>query len=123
VTRDGELHAVLGTMGGDTQPQVVLQLLARLLHAGQSVGAAVRAPRWALGEGGFSVWDEGDLATTVEWDGPESWASGLADRGHRVVRARRDANFGHAHVIVRRPDGVLAGAADPRALSGSASGY
>jgi gamma-glutamyltranspeptidase/glutathione hydrolase len=123
VTRDGELHAVLGTMGGDTQPQVVLQLLARLLHAGQSVGAAVRAPRWALGEGGFSVWDEGDLATTVEWDAPESWASGLADRGHRVVRARRDANFGHAHVIVRRPDGVLAGAADPRALSGSASGY
>jgi gamma-glutamyltranspeptidase/glutathione hydrolase len=123
VTRDGELHAVLGTMGGDTQPQVVLQLLARLLHAGQSVGAAVRSPRWALGEGGFSVWDERDLATTVEWDAPESWASGLADRGHRVVRARRDANFGHAHVIVRRPDGVLAGAADPRALSGSASGY
>ena len=35
VTRpDGSLRAVLGTMGGDSQPQVVLQLLARLLARG-----------------------------------------------------------------------------------------
>ena len=30
-----------GTMGGDTQPQILLQLLARLLHHGESPGRAV----------------------------------------------------------------------------------
>ena len=53
------LRAVLGTMGGDSQPQVVLQLLARLLVAGQSPAACIGAPRWRLGSGGFDVWDHG----------------------------------------------------------------
>jgi gamma-glutamyltranspeptidase/glutathione hydrolase len=123
VTRDGDLHAVVGTMGGDTQPQVVLQLLARLLPGHQSPGTAVRSPRWALGAGGFDVWDDDDPATTIEWDAPASWETGLVDRGHRVERAPRAANLGHAQVIVRAPDGVLAGAADPRALSGAATGW
>jgi gamma-glutamyltranspeptidase / glutathione hydrolase len=123
VTRDGELHAVVGTMGGDTQPQVVLQLLARLLHAHQSSGTSIRSPRWALGDGGFDVWDDPDPPTTIEWDAPASWEADLAALGHRVQRAPRGGNFGHAHVIVRGPEGMLAGAADPRALSGSATGW
>ena len=123
VTRDGRLHAVLGTMGGDSQPQVVLQLLARLLHAGQSPGTAIRSPRWSLGAGGFDVWDDPDPSTTIEWDAPDTWESGLAALGHVVRRAPRGANVGHAHVIVRGLDGMLAGAADPRALSGAAIGW
>jgi gamma-glutamyltranspeptidase / glutathione hydrolase len=123
VTRDGRLHAVIGSMGGDSQPQVVLQLLTRLLHAGQSPGAAIRASRWALGTGGFDVWDHPDPATTIEWDAPDTWETGLAALGHRVQRAPPGANFGHAHVIVRGVDGMLAGAADPRALSGAATGW
>ena len=36
VTRDdGALDAVIGTMGGDAQPQILLQLLARTLIAGE----------------------------------------------------------------------------------------
>jgi len=83
----------------------------------------VRSPRWALGGGGFDVWDDPDPATTIEWDAPVSWEEGLAERGHRVERAPRTANLGHAHVIVRAPDGMLAGATDPRALSGAATGW
>lgn len=121
---DGSLTAVLGTMGGDIQPQVVLQLLARLLHLGQSPGAAVHAPRWTLGEGGFTSWEHpGPQATTIEADAPEEWAEGLARLGHRVVRAAPGANVGHANAIVVGSDGVLAGAADPRALTGGACGY
>jgi gamma-glutamyltranspeptidase/glutathione hydrolase len=122
VTRDGALHAVLGTMGGDIQPQVVLQLLARLLHSGQSPGRAVRSPRWSIGDGGFTSWEDPDPEIRIEADAPASWERGLAERGHRVVRAPREANLGHAHAIVRGTDGMLAGAADPRALSGSATG-
>ncbi len=124
VTRGGRLTAVLGTMGGDIQPQVVLQLLARLLRNGESPGRAISAPRWTLGEGGFSTWTgAGPQVTTLEATAPASWETGLADRGHHVVRAEPGANAGHAHVIVRTDSGVLAGASDPRALTGAAIGW
>jgi len=120
----GGLTAVLGTQGGDIQPQVVLQLLARMLDAGQSPAAAVDAPRWMLGDGGFSTWeDDGPQVTMLEVCAPASWAQGLTERGHRVVRAEAGANFGHAQAIRVLPDGVLAGAADPRAITGAASGW
>src|SRR6185436_1063893 len=46
VTRpDGSLRQVLGTRGGDSQPQLVLQLLARTLAFGQDAGTAMAAPR------------------------------------------------------------------------------
>ena len=43
---DGSLHTVLATMGGQAQPQILLQLLARRLKAGR--GARRRARRRAL---------------------------------------------------------------------------
>jgi gamma-glutamyltranspeptidase/glutathione hydrolase len=45
---EGRLELVVGTMGGDAQPQIVLQLLARLLAGQEEVGAAIAAPRWVL---------------------------------------------------------------------------
>ena len=58
---DGSLDMVIGTMGGDAQPQIVLQLLARLLHNGENVGDAIAAPRWVLSGAppfgnGFDTW-------------------------------------------------------------------
>lgn len=128
VTRpDGSLRAVLGTMGGDAQPQVVLQLLARLLVAGEEPGDAVAAPRAVLagtapGGTGFDTWaDPDDVVLRVEQHAPPAWPDGLAGRGHAVEVAGFDpAGFGHAHVIEVRPDGVLAGAADPRSMVGAA---
>lgn len=120
---DGTLAAVLGTMGGDMQPQVVLQLLVRLLHHGQSPGRAVSAPRWTLGDGGFSTWaGDGPQVTTIESTAPRSWDDGLTALGHRVVRAPAWTNAGHAHAITRSPDGMVSGAADPRAITGGAVG-
>lgn len=128
VTRgDGSLRAVLGTMGGDSQPQVVLQLLVRLLVAGQPPGATISAPRWVLANHdsaiGFSTWrDPGALGVDVEGHAPAGWFDGLAHRGHRVrARAPLDHGFGHAHLIDTE-GGTLGGAADPRAGSGAAVG-
>jgi gamma-glutamyltranspeptidase/glutathione hydrolase len=124
VTRGGRLSMVLGTMGGDIQPQVVLQLLARLLRNSESPGRAIAAPRWSIGEGGFDTWaGDGPQTTTIEADAPASWENGLSDRGHVVVRADPQANAGHAHVITLTGNGVLAGASDPRALTGAAVGW
>ncbi len=118
---DGTLRSVLGTMGGDTQPQIVLQLLAALLVDGRSPASAVGAPRWRLGDGGFDTWDDGGPGHVgLEDDCPPDWVDGLRARGHDVrVDPAWNSGYGHAHVIERDPDGVLAGAHDPRALTGA----
>ncbi|HET7530432.1 MAG TPA: gamma-glutamyltransferase [Mycobacteriales bacterium] len=125
VTSGGELDMVVGTMGGDTQPQILLQLLTRLLAHGESAGDAIAAPRWALTDsgagGGFSTWAaHGQVQVALEETTPPEWAGGLAARGHDVTVT--PGNYGHAHVIALR-DGVLEGASDPRALTGSCAAY
>jgi gamma-glutamyltranspeptidase/glutathione hydrolase len=131
VTRpDGSVRVVLGTMGGDAQPQFLLQVLARLLRAdasGESVnaGTAVEAPRWRLGGGGFGIWDgDGPDQTNVEHDASAAWDAGLAERGHDVVRSRFDPDHGFGHTQLIAVDGdMLDGAADPRTVTGAAAGY
>jgi gamma-glutamyltranspeptidase/glutathione hydrolase len=65
---------------------------------------------------GFDTWTAPDgPVVEIEGHAPASWLSGLAARGHRVVaRPAYDGGFGHAHAITI-DDGVLSGAADPRA--------
>jgi gamma-glutamyltranspeptidase/glutathione hydrolase len=110
---DGSLHTVVATMGGQTQPQILLQLLARRLRAGQAPADALAGGRWVL---------DGD-AVAVEAHAPTDWFAGLPARGHRLrPRPSWDDDFGHAHLIAVEDD-HLAAAADPRTGSGSASGF
>ncbi|WP_433241026.1 gamma-glutamyltransferase family protein [Streptosporangium sp. CA-135522] len=124
VTRpDGSLRSVVGTMGGDAQPQILLQVLTRLLAHAQTPGEAVGAARWRLASGGtgFDTWDAPDQAVVEVEDGG-SWGEGLRERGHPVGAMPYGSAFGHAHLIDVLPSGVLAGAADPRSIIGSAAG-
>ncbi len=86
-TRGHDLLAVFGTMGGDAQPQILLQLAARLFHHGQSPATAVHAGRWALHgpQSGFDTWTapEGPVLS-IEGHAPDAWRTGLAQRGHVV---------------------------------------
>jgi gamma-glutamyltranspeptidase/glutathione hydrolase len=122
---DGRLRTVLGTMGGDGQPQVVLQLLARLLGAGLAPGPTLTAPRFTLtvpDAVGFDTWDRSDELVVAVEDGTD-WPEGLTRRGHRVaVRPWGHGLFGHAHLIDVLDGPVLAGVAEPRALTGAAVG-
>jgi len=123
---DGTLRAAAGTMGGDSQPQILLQVLCRWLHHGESPGRAVAAPRWVLSDRtGFDTWLTPDPTVLVEADAPAAWVDALRARGHAVVVAGEDdtRGFGHAHLLAAAPGGGWAGAADPRALIGAASGY
>jgi len=130
VTRpqDDALTMTIGTMGGDSQPQILLQLLARLLRNEQAPADAIAAGRWVLtgpeGGAGFDTWDaRGRVRVALEGHAPAAWDDGLRGRGHDVVRTSAfNTGFGHAHVIVNRSDHVAA-ASDPRALDGSAAGY
>jgi len=74
-------------MGGDAQPQIILQLLARLLRAGQDPARAITAPRFTLdapSAGPFRLWWGEDLTVLVEADAPPAWPDGLTSHGHRV---------------------------------------
>ena len=123
VTRaDGTLALVIGSMGGDTQPQILLQLLTRLLHHRESPGRAIASARWRLSGGttGFHTWsDRGRVTVGVERHAPPGWSEGLRSRGHDVtIDDPFGHGYGHAHVIAVE-DEVLAGASDPRARTGS----
>ena len=121
-TPEGDLSMVLGTMGGDSQPQILLQLLARMLHGGETPGAALAAPRWVLGNvggGDFGTWRSGgEVEVQLEAGAPPAWRTGLEQRGHATGSP---FHVGHAHVIARGEE-HLAGAADPRALAEAAAG-
>ena len=125
-TRAGGLAAVFGTMGGDAQPQILLQVAARLFRHGQSPDRAISAGRWILHgpTTGFDTWTgAGGPIVLVEGHAPDSWVDALTARGH-AARAQPawDSGFGHAHAIVVEDSGLLAGAADPRTVIGSAAG-
>ncbi|HMC42187.1 MAG TPA: gamma-glutamyltransferase [Acidimicrobiales bacterium] len=136
VTRpDGSLHTVAATMGGDSQPQVLLQLLARTPQVGQAPGPAVAAGRWALSTRartgadelpaiGFQTWRAGgEVTVRMEGHAPGPWAGALAARGHHVERTEEfDHGFGHAQLITVAGD-HLAGASDPRARGGAAAAW
>lgn len=129
ITRtDGSLFSVLGTMGGDAQPQIVLQIITRLLRHQQSTTPwqAVDAGRFVLRGPvtGFDTWTSARPPTVqVEGHASASWATDLADRGHAVeLRGRFESGFGHAHAIVLREDGTMSGGADSRSIVGTCAG-
>ena len=124
-TPEGDLAAVLGTMGGDAQPQILLQVAARLFHHGQSPGRAIASGRWALHgpETGFDTWSAPSCGVNVEGHAASTWLDGLATRGHAASNTPPwDSGFGHAHAIIAGPDKTWAGAADPRCIVGSCAG-
>jgi gamma-glutamyltranspeptidase/glutathione hydrolase len=122
----GGLRTVLGTMGGDTQPQYVLQMLAASLLHERDPGRVLRQARWKIAPdddgGGFDTWRVGHgREVRVEEHFDSAIVEGLVARGH-AVRTAHSSEFGHAHLIEVTPHGSLAGAADPRALTGAAGG-
>lgn len=109
--RDGKLWGPFGTQGGDAQAQIHLQLVTNLVDFGMDPAAAIDAPRWVAGgrlaDDPRRVWVEGRMrASSIE---------ALSARGHLVgIGPEWDPHAGHAAIILREPDGTLAGAADPR---------
>lgn len=110
VLANGDLLAY-GSMGGDGQPQTQAVLFTRSVVFGQTLQEAIRAPRWLLGR----TWGRNSDALRLEARFPESIVASLRARGHRIeMLAPFDEAVGHAGMILRRRDGSLSGAADPR---------
>lgn len=101
--RDGKPRLIFGTMGGDTQIEIHLQLLARVFVVGQELGEAIAAPRW-MHRGGRLVAEPG-----------------LPEIGAEPLPLEFPELAGHAHAILVE-DGHVAAAFDPRS-DGAAVGY
>ncbi len=116
--RDGEPWVVVGSMGGDAQPQIHAQVVSALVDGGVDVATAVAQPRWfAEPEEHFAPPD------TVRAE--PRFRDGLLDElvamGHPVRPVRAfDSMLGHCHAIElvdggpAAPDGSVAAATDPR---------
>ena len=109
--RDGRIMPY-GSMGGDGQPQFQSAVFTRYARFGMEPGAAIDAPRWRLGRS----WGADDFGVMMENRFDPDLVSALERAGHRVVVLpdAYDEALGHAGAIVRRADGRLFGAADPR---------
>lgn len=104
-------HMVYGNMGGDGQPQSQSAVFSRYAWFGHSLQQAVSAPRWLLGK----TW--GQETTTLKFENRFDAAvmQQLRDAGHDVeLLDGYSDTMGHAGAIVRLPEGLLLGAADPR---------
>ncbi|MFY9588534.1 MAG: gamma-glutamyltransferase, partial [Actinomycetota bacterium] len=97
---DGRPRVVFGTMGGDAQVQIHLQLLTRILVAGEPVEEAIAAPRWQF-----------TGSTLLVEDGLPPLDELLPDLEVEPMPTPELA--GHAHAILIEEDGLHA-AADPR---------
>jgi gamma-glutamyltranspeptidase/glutathione hydrolase len=116
-TRQGRLAALLGTRGGDHQPQLLMQMAIRLFWAGIEPGDAQSRPRWMIEP--FAA-DSPEVA--IEPGASPQIEEGLRARGHSVSR-RQDAQpgWGPISVITISDEGLRTAAADPRVATTAAA--
>ncbi|MBI2296283.1 MAG: gamma-glutamyltransferase family protein [Betaproteobacteria bacterium] len=118
VFRDGRTM-VYGTMGGDGQPQTQAAVFTRVAVFGMDPQSAVAAPRWLLGRN----WGETGDTLRIESRFPAFVPAALGGCGHEIeILPDYDETMGHAGAIVRHPNGVLEGGADPRS-DGAVAAY
>lgn len=103
----GEFAFTLGTPGGDSQTQTILQITHNMLVFGMTPQQAIEAPRFRSLSG---------LRLAIEDRVSEEALLDLRQRGHLLNLVEGwTAIFGGAHMIHHDPEtGVLTAAADPR---------
>jgi gamma-glutamyltranspeptidase len=134
VLRNGKPYMAIGTMGGDAQPQIHVQLLTAVLDFGMNPQQAITAPRWRSGrmrlyppvrhhelipgQRGLDELTDRDVAEVVVME--RRFTNGapllLEMLGHRIqFEESWGDGMGHAQAIRIDPETHLfEGAADPR---------
>jgi gamma-glutamyltranspeptidase / glutathione hydrolase len=108
---------VLGSMGGDAQPQIHAQVVSALVDRGADIATAVGGPRWFV-EPREHYAPPVDVLIEPRFEA--GVLEGLAALGHPVTSAEPfDGSLGHCHAIELvdggpRDSGSLAAATDPR---------
>lgn len=109
-SRGERLAAVLGTRGGDAQPQLLLQVAAAALGSHMSPSEAQALSRWAV-----RGLDPGSSHSVLVEPGLADQVDELAGRGHDVaVTAGPQPGWGPVSLVTIAGSGLRIGAPDPR---------
>ena len=116
-SRGGELSLVLGTRGGHQQPQLLAQVSAHHLAAGDEPRVAQSRPRWTT--------EHFAPGTTSSLRLESSYAVDIVDdlrtRGHTIELVEGPTGgWGPISMIAVGSDGLRTAAADPRVATSSA---
>jgi gamma-glutamyltranspeptidase/glutathione hydrolase len=111
--RDGRPAMVFGTMGGDGQAQIHLQVYTAVARFGLNIQEAIEMPRWIHGAA------DGQESLQMEGRFPPATVAALRRLGHLVhEEGMWQSAMGYAQGIVfDTSTGVMQGGADPRAES------
>jgi gamma-glutamyltranspeptidase len=115
--RNDQPWVILGSMGGDAQPQIHAQVVSALVDGGADVASAVAGPRWFVEPAEHYAPPD---TVRIEPRFGSALVAGLADLGHAVAPTEPfDGALGHCHaieVVAGGPagGGSLAAATDPR---------
>jgi gamma-glutamyltranspeptidase len=133
VLKNGAPYIALGSMGGDAQPQIHVQVLSAIIDFGLNVQQAISAPRWRSGrvrvaspqkgqevhgQSGVDEHLERAIAEVVLME--RRFMSGVALEldllgHHTIVEGLWEDGMGHAQAILINPEThIFEGAADPR---------
>ncbi|MFN0172335.1 MAG: gamma-glutamyltransferase [Bryobacteraceae bacterium] len=115
--KDGRLAFVLGSPGGTTIPNTVLQVVLNLIDHGMNLQEAVDAPRihhqWLPD---VIKYEKYGLAADV--------VRALETKGHQFQPAKEAGSIGMVHAIqIEAETGIRLGASDSRSADGKAAGY
>jgi gamma-glutamyltranspeptidase/glutathione hydrolase len=119
--RDSKPWIAHGSMGGEIQPQIFMQVVSAIVDGGADIATALAGPRWA-------AWSDTHMGPPTEalLESRFSREVGreLESRGHRVKWAEAfDSALGHANAVELVPAGngnqTLAAATDPRTEGGA----
>ncbi len=114
-THNGSTALILGTRGGQFQPQIIAQVAASLLYAGLSPAEAQAAPRWQFEEDGPGEEPTLNLEPLLY----ETNGNSLSVLGHPVQRYEKSTEgWGPVALIDER--NRLVAAADPRVSTATA---
>jgi len=120
--RDGQAGPwiVVGSMGGDAQPQIHAQFVSNVVDGGLDIGQAVAAPRWSV-EPRFHFDPPRTVAIESGFD--QGFVDTLVALGHPLVDVGGfEAGIGHQHAIElvdggpAAPGGSVAAVTDPRSV-------
>lgn len=116
-TEDGKLRHVLATMGGQGQPQILAEILLRMLD-GAAPADAVAAPRAIVGRQTHLA---GADTVSIEDGFDASARAAMAQSDLDVMQLpAHSESCGQANVVAAHKDGSLVAASDPRS-DGSAA--
>jgi gamma-glutamyltranspeptidase/glutathione hydrolase len=116
-TRGDRIACLLGTRGGDYQPQLLLQVAVRCLKAGIGPWQAQAGPRWMV-----DPINDDSPVVAVEAGTPRRTVDELERLGHKVaVREDVQHGWGPVSLITIDDRGKRTAAADPRGATATAA--